>query len=361
MSNTRAHSTTIRAAITLAALFIAAIAHAQDSPISNAIIDYTHDKLHKAQELIDTKLDDKNSLYISPNLYNMTVMTQYSYNYEYYRFSTTESPEQSISFRPDNGNKIGFYAGWRWIFFGWSFDLTKNDAKKDINLSFYTSKLGIDLFYRRRDKGFKISDIDGTGSNGEPLNKYRADFTGFSSKQQGFNLYYIFNHRRFSYPAAYSQTTTQRISAGSFLLGLSYNAQTFTFNHAELGEELQAGIHPELKFNQVQYKDYSINFGYSYNWVFAKNLLANISLTPAIGYKNSSLQLKSGKEFLASINFDFITRAAIVYNNRKYFAGASFVSHTYSYRKSSLSVVNGFGSLNVYLGFYFWRNKKVKE
>lgn len=62
-------------------------------------------------------------------------------------------------------------------------------------------------------------------------------------------------------------------------MGLSYNAQTFTFNHAELNEELQTGIPPELKFNQVQYKDYSIHFGYSYNWVFAKNLLANISLT----------------------------------------------------------------------------------
>lgn len=130
MSNPRAHSIAIRAAITLAALLIAAIAHAQDNPIGSAIIDYTHDKLHKAREIIDTKLDDKNSLYIAPNLYNMTVMTQYSYNYEYYRFSTTESPEQSISFRPDNGNKIGFYAGWRWIFFGWSFDLTKNDAKR---------------------------------------------------------------------------------------------------------------------------------------------------------------------------------------------------------------------------------------
>lgn len=356
-----AHNTATRTAAAIAALLLVNIATAQNRPIGDAIIDYTHDKLHKAKELIDTKLDDKNDLYIAPNLYNMTVMTQYSYNYEYYRFSATDDHSQSISFRPDSGNKIGLYAGWRWIFLGWSIDLTKNDAKQDINLSFYTSRVGIDLFYRRRDKGFKIDDIDGTDNNGKPLSNYRADFEGFSTRQQGFNLYYIFNHRRFSYPAAYSQTTTQRTSAGSFLLGISYNTQTFTFNHANLDNDLQAGIRPELKFNEVHYKDYSINFGYSYNWVFAKNLLANISFTPAIGYKNSSLQLKSGKEFLSSINFDLITRAAIVYNNRKYFAGASLVSHTYSYRKSSLSVVNGFASLNVYLGFYFWRNKKVKE
>lgn len=362
MSNSKAHSHTKRAAAVIAALLLMCCAHAQYTPIGGALIDYTHDKLHRAEELISTKLDQKDSLYVAPNLYNMTVMTQYSYNYEYYRFSTTDDKHnQSISFRPDNGNKIGLYAGWRWIFLGWSIDLTKNDAKKDINLSFYTAKLGIDLFYRRRDKGFKISNIDGTGTNGEPLKKYQSHFTGFSTLQKGFNLYYIFNHKRFSYPAAYSQTTTQRISAGSFILGISYNAQTFLFNHQALDEELQAGIHPELKFNEVHYRDYSINFGYSYNWVFSKNLLANISFTPAIGYKNSSLQLKSGKEFLSSINFDLITRAAVVYNNRKFFVGASFVSHTYSYRKSSLSVINGFGSLNIYTGFYFWRNKKVKE
>ncbi len=364
MSKHTAHSTPLRVAITIAALLIIATTQAQNKLIDelshNVIVDYTQDKLHKAEELINTKLDEKDSLYVTPNLYNMTIMTQYSYNYEYYRF-TADDESQSISFRPDNGNKIGLYAGWRWIFLGWSFDLTKNDAKKDINLSFYTSRLGIDLFYRRRDKGFKISSIDGFNDNGVPIDNYNNSLTGFSTKQKGFNIYYIFNHKRFSYPAAYSQTTNQRISAGSFILGISYNTQVFAFNHSKLDEKLQAAILPQLKFNEVQYKDYSINFGYSYNWVFAKNCLANISLTPGIGYKNSSLQLKSGKEFLSSINFDLLTRAAVVYNNRRFYIGASFVSHTYSYRKSSLSVVNGFGTINIYAGFNFWRNKKVKE
>jgi hypothetical protein len=105
----------------------------------------------------------------------------------------------------------------------------------------------------------------------------------------------------------------------------------------------------------VKYKDFSINFGYSYNWVFAKDFVANISLTPAIGYKNTSLKLHNSKVFLSSINFDLITRAAIVYNNSKYYAGASLVSHTYSYNKSSLAILNGFGVINVYVGFNFWR------
>ena len=72
-------------------------------------------------------------------------------------------------------------------------------------------------------------------------------------------------------------------------------------------------------------------------------------------YKKTSFKLKNGSEFFSNINFDLITRAAIVYNNGKYYAGASLVSHTYSYNKSSLAILNGFGVINVYVGFNFWR------
>lgn len=359
MKRRKANEKIIKATLVIVATLLFTTSQAQSNKY-NAIAEYTHDKLHKAEELISTRLDEKDSIYVQPNLYNMTVMTQYSYNYEYYRF-TADDESQRISFRPDNGNKIGLYVGWRWLFFGWSFDLTRNDAKKDLNFSFYTSKVGIDLFYRRRDKGFNIYKMSGFNSNGSPIKNYDRDFDGFSTQQKGINLYYIFNNKRFSYPAAYSQTTNQRISAGSFILGISYNKQSFSFDSNKFNEQYQTATLPELCFDKVEYKDFSINFGYSYNWVFAKNCLANISMTPGIGYKNSSLQLKSGKELLSSINFDVVTRAAVVYNNRRFYIGASLVSHTYSYRKSNLSVVNGFGTINVYTGFNFWRNKKIKN
>lgn len=36
--------------------------------------------------------------------------------------------------------------------------------------------------------------------------------------------YYTFNHRRFSYPAAFTQSYIQRRSAGSWLAGISYQS-----------------------------------------------------------------------------------------------------------------------------------------
>ena len=359
---TKSHIAQIKRAATFAALlFVALAANAQEHfyglDKAHKIADYTQEKIHRAEEIISKRLDEKDSIYVTPNIYNMTVMTQYSYNYEYYRFTATDGG-QSIAFRPDNGNKVGLYIGWKWIFLGWSFDLTRNNAKKDINLSFYTTKLGFDIFYRRRDKGFNIDKLDGFANDNGPIEHYNHKFDGLSTMQKGVNIYYIFNNKRFSYPAAYSQSTNQRISAGSFILGLSYNTQSFKLNYTALDNQLQSNINPELRFNVVHYKDYSISFGYSYNWVFAKNCLANLSITPGIGYKNSSLRLKSGKEFLSNINADLVTRAAVVYNNQRFYAGASLISHSYTYRKSNLSVVNGFGTINVYVGVNFWRNNK---
>ena len=316
-----------------------------DKSIADAIIDGTKSIFQETGNFIENTLDEKDSIYVSPNLYNLTIMPQYSFCYDYYRFSSHE-PEQSIILTPGSRNKIGLYLGWRWIFLGYSFDLGGNAPQTDLNFSFYTAAAGIDLYYRKRSEGYRIRALSGFNENGNKVTDYNHNFDGLSVSQKGVNLYYIFNNKKFSYPAAYSQSTNQRISAGSF-----------SFDHSKFDPKIQEQLSEGLKFRNVKYKDFSINFGYSYNWVFAKDFLANISLTPAVGYKNTSLNLKSSKELLSSINFDLITRAAIVYNNSRYYAGASLVSHSYSYNKSTLTILNGFGVINVYFGVNFWRKK----
>lgn len=322
------------------------------------IIDYTHVKMKEAENIIEEHLNKKDSLYITPNKYKLTLMAQYTNAYEYYRFYSPDR-KQNITFSPDINNKIGFYVGWKWLFFGWTFDVEKNNTKADWNFSFYTSKVGFDFFYMKRDEGFKIRSLGGfKNEDGNDLRITNNKFSGMSVTQKGFNVYYIFNNKHFSYPAAYSQTNNQRISCGSFILGLNYSEQNFHIDNNKFSNEILDAMNPNFKISSVKYKDYSINFGYTYNWVFAKNCLANISATPAIGYKNTSFKFALDKEFIKNINFDFIFRAALLYNNSRYFAGASLVSHTYSYRKANISIVNGFGTFNVYTGIYLFRDKK---
>ena len=122
-------------------------------------------------------------------------------------------------------------------------------------------------------------------------------------------------------------------------------------------------LHNALLFKKVKYSDYSLCLGYGYNWVFAKNWVSNLSLLPAIAYKKSKIDdtPQPRTHWIKDINFDLITRASIVYNNSKYFAGAALVMHTYDYRKEDFSLTNTFGTLRVYVGLNFWKKKEYRH
>lgn len=304
------------------------------------------------------KLLEQDTLYVDPNKYNLSIMPQYTYGNEFYRFST-DNKKQSISIAPESNNKIGLSFGWRWIFVGYSFTLNNIQPEFDMDLNLYCSRAGLEFFYRKRNDGFKISSLKGFYENDMPLTNYNRNVDGLSTSQIGANIFYIFNYKKFSFPAAFSQSTNQRISAGSFILGLNCNEQQFTFDHNAIDSNIESQLLEDMKFEKIGYIDLSLSFGYSYNWAFAKNFLANISLSPAVGYKSTSLKsnIDKEKEFIASINMNVTSRLALVYNNGRYYAGTSLVRHTYSYSKSSLSILNGFGYLKVYAGFNFWRKK----
>ena len=321
---------------------------------------YTEDKLKEVGKQINAI--DTN--YISPNLYNLAFMLEHSIWYEHYQLGTNQNDHpQKLNFSPNLGTKMGIYFGWRWIFLGYTFDIedlfggNKNKPKKkEMSLNLYSSKFGVDLYYRKTGSDFKLRSQEGFYQDNQFKN---IQFDGLQSSIMGLNAYWIFNHKKFSYPAAYSQSTNQRKSAGSFMAGFSYSQHKISFNHEKLPERLQAYLNPDLKFNRIKYSDYSIGFGYGYNWVFAKNCVSNLSLLPGIGFKKSKIDDHDFKDehWIKDINFDLITRAAVVYNNSKYFAGASLVMHTYDYRKPNLSVTNSFGTLRIYAGFNFWRRK----
>ena len=321
---------------------------------------YTEDKIKEVGKQINAI--DTN--YISPNLYNLAFMLEHSTWYEHYQLGTNQNNLiQKLNFSPNLGTKMGIYFGWRWIFLGYTFDVedlfgeNKNKPKKkEMSLNIYSSKFGMDLYYRKTGSDFKLRSQEGFNLDEQIKN---IQFDGLQSNIIGLNAYWIFNHKKFSYPAAYSQSTNQRKSAGSFLAGFSYSRHKIFFDHNKLPDPIKENLNQQLQFNKIKYSDYSLGFGYGYNWVFAKNWVSNLSLLPGIGFKKSKIDDNDFKDehWIKDINFDLITRAGVVYNNSKYFAGASLVMHTYDYRKPNLSVTNSFGTLRIYAGFNFWKRK----
>ena len=258
--------------------------------------------------------NDIDTTYIGPNRYNYALMLDHFTNYEYYAIGSNTPESQRLRFSPNPRNKIGPYFGWRWIFLGWSIDT--------------------DGLYGKQ-KG----------------------------KRKGLNLFYVFNYRRFSYPAAFSQSTNQRRSAGSMIAGFSISTHDLNFDYTRLPQAIQGSMNEDMKVEHIKYTNISLTFGYAYNWVFARNWLACLSLTPAVAYKTSRIEKIESQtnDWYKNFNIDFILRAGVVYNNSKYFAGTSFVGRSYDYYRDNFSMNNGFGTLQVYAGFNFYLKKQYKK
>lgn len=315
-------------------------------------------------------LNDIDTAWISPNYYNYAFMIQNTNTFQSFSIAGEGAPINRLDFAPTPTLRLGAYFGWRWLFLGYTFDIKdifgekkeNSVANQEFDLSIYTSKIGVDLYYRKTGNNFKIRDL--SEKIAQQVEGISNKFNGLDINMKGVNVYYIFNHRKFSFPAAFAQSTEQRRSCGSFKLGFSYTIHKVSFDHTLLPNAIEDHISDAMKFNKVHYSDYNISFGYSYNWVFKHNWLLGTSFTPAIAYTHS--ELENNSNFLRdlrfhNLNIDFICRIGLVYNNAKYFGGLSFITHSFNYKKSQFSMNNSFGSINLYVGLNFLRKKEYRN
>ena len=317
--------------------------------------------------------------YVEPQHYDWSAMLQATYNYDYYRLTSVGESGQSFHFAPRPTIKAGPYFGWRWVFLGYTFDLRHVDMdvkslKQELDFSFYSAQIGADFYYRRTGCDYKLREVRlGGGINTDALED--VPFNGLSVNITGLNVYYIFNHKRFSYPAAFNQSTCQKISCGSWMAGLGYMRNYLEFDHERLQQLIEERLPGQdvkldsgLMFNSVKYYDISASVGYAYNWVFARNFLFCASLSLALAYKKTKSETSDSKtpwklsEFnIGNFNVDGIGRFGLVYNDTRWYAGASAIIRAYNYHKELFAANNIFGCLNLYVGYNFGLRSEYKK
>ena len=328
---------------------------------------------HSLLRRIIRGFDRLDTAYVEPQHYLFTVMLQGTHTLDLYTLRSSGSDRQSMTFSPDRKMRFGPYLGWKWIFAGYTFELGGsggNGLKQELDLSIYSSQIGVDLFYRRTGSDYRLVDANlGRGVDVSALD--RVPFDGLQAGITGFNLYYIFNHGKFSYPAAFAQSTQQKISCGSWLAGIGYTRNSIELDYealqALIDERLGAQtvrLDSGLMFNRVKYYDFNLSGGYGYNWVFAPGWLFAASGQVGVGHKRSVGDVtgdeRNGFSF-RNINLDAIGRFGLVYSTGQWFAGGNVILHTYNYHKSRFSTNNTFGSMNVYVGYNFKLKRKYRK
>ena len=185
----------------------------------------------------------------------------------------------------------------------------------EFNLNYYSSSISIDFSYQRSESL--------SGDVWRDDNKSQLESGDVTLKVINLAGYYTFNHRRFSFPAAFNQSYIQRQSAGSWLVGVSYQGGSIKTN-----DELKAR-NPNAPDVSIDVGHFGIGGGYGYNWVLGKRWLLHFSMLPTFVVYNRNKftvndELKKAKYM--RFNMIFNERVAIVRNfSSRYFAGATLV------------------------------------
>ena len=184
----------------------------------------------------------------------------------------------------------------------------------EFNLNYFSSRLSLDASYQRSTT--LAGDIERNGMQ-------RLESGDVTMKVLNLAGYYTFNHRRFSYPAAFTQSYIQRRSAGSWLVGFSYQGGSIVTS-----DELKAK-NPNAPDVRIYLGHFGIGGGYGYNWVLGKKWLLHFSTLPTVVVFNRNNFKVNGERKKAQrmrFNMLFNERLAIVRNfSPRFFAGATLV------------------------------------
>lgn len=204
----------------------------------------------------------------------------------------------------------------------------------EFNLNSYSNRYGFDIVYLasktyhgRQHIGDAVTDIN------------KGQIT---QKALNINFYYAFNNRRFSFPAAFSQSYVQRHSAGSWMIGASFDGSKTVMDNA--GNAQTAPV-------TIRLNEFAVGGGYGYNLVPSRHWLIHLSALPTLTVNSHDYVLTTTESAAETHNADntndaadtpsFTTqrtnmhyhfpsvivtgRAAVVYSWRNKFAGATAV------------------------------------
>ena len=227
-------------------------------------------------------------------------------------------------------------------YLGVSLALSLNPAKMmgkykdfEFNFSTYGNRFGIDLVYQDAHNFTGWHEMSGQS-------RVELSMEDMSLRTFNVNAYYIFNYRRFSYPAAFTQGYIQRHSAGSFMLAASGQGQRAKIARYET----------DLKITNI-----GIGAGYGYNYVPARYWLLHLSALPTfIVYSNTPLSMGDRRVPL-HYNFPEVIltgRGAVIRQLGSVFVGANMTFYfTNIGDKESLAVHNTKWLARMFVGYRF--------
>lgn len=245
---------------------------------------------------------------------------------------------------------IGVGVSWKDYSFAFSkgFDFLRDKQMGKTNsLEFqyhgYKRKFAYDI-YLQHHNGFYDEDVKSDGT-------YEL-FPDVSLNMYGGSFLWVFNNKRFSYKAAFSQNERQLKSAGSFQLGASAFYTRIKSDSTEIFRKIDK-LHQNLQFG--------INGGYAYTWVLGRRWTITMSMILGAHIGNNTPQhfFKERMEVYPYLN----NRFAATYNMQSWSFGVSSYFNQVSLFVGEKENMN-MNDVNMQITFIkrlHWGNKYVND
>ena len=232
---------------------------------------------------------------------------------------TLEGMAFTSTLETDISATVGANISYRGLTLGFSVNPAKLYGKnKDNTFAFssYGNRMGIDLSYSSantfRGKAEYGGENHDVGAGNVKMKLLEA------------NAYYSFNRRKFSFPAAFTQSQVQKRSCGTWLATMSAFAGRFTTDDNAI---------PGLPATKLSILNIAVGAGYAHNFALGRKWLLHVSATPQLVVFSRARLLVGGDRQRAPFKFPALTnvgRIAATYNFRNSFMGMYVVVNTWN-------------------------------
>ena len=245
-----------------------------------------------------------------------------NYNWmESYMLMFSAHTRDMLHIRSEIYNDLGAYISFMAVSVGYTAKVNnwvkgrEPNSRSNFNFDFTCSRFSARIGLANTEGHTRIThfgDYDGD-------HDFSYKFNDIKHKSKSGEIYYFFNHRRYSQAAAYSYSKYQLKSAGTPILGFAFTNQRITMDFSQLPDEMKEFLPSLANEYRFRFTDYALLAGYAYNWAIRpRKWLFNVTAIPSIGYRHSYSDSSEGKKSMMATNLRF--RFSFVYNHKALFA-----------------------------------------
>jgi hypothetical protein len=178
----------------------------------------------------------------------------------------------------------------------------------------------------------------------------------------GVTVQYIFNHRRFSYRAAFLQNEWQKKSAGTWLAGLDIYAGSIQADSTIIPTAVDAEI-AATELKQMRFFEIGPSFGYAYTYVYKKHWFVTGAGSVSLSTGFNTFYDDEGKTRATGLSPNTLFKIFGGYNSSRYALSILYISNAQSLARDTdeRRVRLNTGNVRVNFIYRFWPNRETRK